>query len=231
MIIDAPGRNHESTSSSNEDGARSLKQRAYAELKNRILVGALPPGMLLSERELARDLKMSRTPVHAALERLEGDGLVTVAAQQGIVVCSISPQEIADHFELREALESFIVSRLAGRLTSDQAERLGRNIEEHRRAVERGDVAEHIRIDSEFHLLLSEFHGNAEIRRAMGRIRDKIHRVMHHISARSPGRMVGALAEHEAISAALLAGDGAAAADRMAAHLRGGLQSLYRRDP
>ena len=50
-------------------GAASLKRRAYAELKGKILSGALPPGGLLSERQLARKLKMSKTPVHAALER------------------------------------------------------------------------------------------------------------------------------------------------------------------
>ena len=69
-----------------------------------------------------------------------------------------------------------------------------------------------------------------EITRAMGQIRDKIHRVMHYISTRFPGRMIGALAEHEAIASALLDGDGPAAAQRMATHLRNGLQSIYQRD-
>ena len=117
-------------------GAASLKQRAYVELKDRIVTGALPPGTLLSERQLARSLKMSKTPVHAALERLEGDGLVTVAAQQGIIVRSLAPQDVADHYEIREALESFVVGRLAGRLTAEQASRLQRNLGENRRAVE-----------------------------------------------------------------------------------------------
>jgi DNA-binding GntR family transcriptional regulator len=209
--------------------ALSLKQRAYVELRQRILSGVLPPGTLLSERQLARSLKMSKTPVHAALERLQGDGLVTVAAQQGIVVRAISPQEIADHFELREALEGFVVARLAGRLTSSQATRLKRNLREHRRAVKQGDGAGNIRLDSEFHMLLCEFHGNPEITRAMAQIRDKIHGVILHISTRLPGRTKDSLAEHEAIAAALLAGDGPGAAERISTHLRNGLQSLYHR--
>src|SRR5262249_30060590 len=146
--------------------AASLKHRAYAALKSRILSGALSPGTLLSERQLAQSLKMSKTPVHAALEKLEGDGLVTVTAQQGIVVRSISPEEIADHFEIREALETLVVSRLAGKLTTEQAGRLKRNLGAHRRAVRQGDIAEHIRIDSEFHLLLCDCYGNKEITRA-----------------------------------------------------------------
>jgi DNA-binding GntR family transcriptional regulator len=210
-------------------GVVSLNQRAYAELKQRILSGALAPGTLLSERQLARSLKMSKTPVHAALERLQGDGLVTVAAQQGIVVRATSPQEIADHFEIREALETFVVARLAGRLTPGQAGRLKRNLREHRRAVKRGDVAGNIRLDSEFHMLLCEFHGNPEITRAMGQIRDKIHGVIQHITSRLPERTKASLSEHEAIAEALLAGDGPGASARVTAHLRNGLQSLFHR--
>jgi DNA-binding GntR family transcriptional regulator len=216
-------------SAPSDRGAVSLKHRAYTELKSRILSGALPQGTLLSERKLARSLKMSKTPVHAALERLEGDGLVTVAAQQGIVVRATSPQNVADHFEIREALESFVVSRLAGRLTPEQATRLKRNLSEHRRAVRAGDIAGNIRLDSEFHLLLCEFHGNQEITRAMGQIRDKIHAVIHHISTRLPQRIKASLSEHEAIAAALLAGDRRGAAERVVIHLRNGLRSIYSR--
>jgi DNA-binding GntR family transcriptional regulator len=212
-------------------GALSLKQRAYGALKGRILSGELAPGTLLSERQLALSLKMSKTPVHAALERLEGDGLVTVAAQQGIVVRAITAQEIADHFELREALETFVAARLAGRLTAEQSARLKRNLQEHRRALRRGDVAEGIRLDSEFHVLLCEFHGNAEITRAMTQIRDKIHRVIHHIVSRFPERVSATLSEHEGILAALLEGNGTEAAKRVAAHLHNGLQRVYHRHP
>ena len=231
MKTDVSPPNGSPRSSPSDDAAVSLKQRAYAELKERILSGALAPGTLLSERQLARSLKMSKTPVHAALERLQGDGLVTVAAQQGIVVRAISPQEIADHFEIREALETFVVARLAGRLTPEQASRLRRNLREHRRAVKRGDVAANIRLDSEFHMLLCEFHGNAEIARAMSQIRDKIHGVIHHISTRFPERTEDSLSEHEAIAAAVLAGDGPSAAERIATHLRNGFQSLFHRQP
>ena len=226
MSTDAAAR---TSTTPTECTASSLKQRAYVELKQRILSGALPPGTLLSERQLALSLKMSKTPVHAAMERLEGDGLVTVTAQQGIIVRAISPQDFADHFEIREALETFVVARLAGRLTPEHAGRLKANLEDHRRAVRQGDIAEHIRIDSEFHLLLCEFHGNAEIARAMSQIRDKLHRVMHHISTRFPPRMLEALTEHEAIAGALLTGDAAEAVQRMATHLRNGLRSVYQR--
>ncbi len=200
----------------------SLKQRAYTELKHRILSGQFPPGIVLSERQLASELEMSKTPVHAALERLEADGLVTVAAQQGIVVRSISPQDMADHFEIREALETFVVAKLAGRLTNEQIRQLRRNDREARGAVRNADIEANVRLDAEFHLLLCEFLGNREITRVMGQIREKVHAVVRLILARFPQRMVSSLAEHQAITEALLAGDGSIAAERMKAHLRHG---------
>lgn len=210
-------------------GAVSLKQRAYIELKRRILSGRLAPGMMLSERQLASDLKMSKTPVHAALERLEADGLVTVAAQQGIMVRATSPQDMGDHFEIREALEPFVVARLAGRLTADQARRLERNLRENRRAVRDADVEANVRFDAEFHLLLCEFLGNREIARVMTQLREKVHGAIQQISSQRPQRMAVSLAEHQAIADAVVAGDGPTAVERMKAHLRYGLQCLYER--
>jgi DNA-binding GntR family transcriptional regulator len=208
-----------------------LKHRAYAALKSRIASGVLSPGALLSERQLAQSLKMSKTPVHAALERLEAEGLVTVSAQQGFVVRSITPEEIVDHFELRAALETYVVARLAGKLTAAQARQMKRNLADHRRALRQGDIAEHIRIDSEFHILLCECYGNKEITRAMCQIRVKLHRVMYHISTRFPERMSGALTEHEAIASSLVSGDGQAASEMMSTHLRNGLRSVYDHHP
>jgi DNA-binding GntR family transcriptional regulator len=212
-----------------EGRGASLKQRAYDELKRRILSGSLAPGTLLSERLLAIELKMSKTPVHAALERLETDGLVTVAAQQGIIVREISPQDIGDHFELREAIEPFLVARLAGRLGADSWQRLDRNLHENQLAVDSADVAANVRLDAEFHLLLCEFLGNREITRVMVQIREKAHNVIYQISTRHPERMATSLAEHVSIAEAIRAGDPAAASERMTTHLRNGIENLYNR--
>ena len=93
-----------------------LQSRAYAELRRLITSGEFPPGSFLSERQLAAQLGMSKTPVHVALERLEADGFVTISAQQGVVVRGLGVEDIVDHYELREAVESWVVRRLAGRL-------------------------------------------------------------------------------------------------------------------
>src|SRR5437899_8390145 len=94
-----------------------LKDRAYDRIKVRLLNDDYPPGSFLSERQLAENLGMSKTPVKAALERLESEGFISVSPQQGIVVRELSVHEIADQYEIRAALESYTVRALAGRLT------------------------------------------------------------------------------------------------------------------
>src|SRR5215831_7744368 len=68
----------------NGAAASLLKERAYDELKRRILNDDYPPGSFLAERRLAEELGMSKTPVKAALERLELEGFLLVSPQQGI---------------------------------------------------------------------------------------------------------------------------------------------------
>src|SRR5262245_60782068 len=112
-----------------DSGARSLlKERAYAEIKQSILRGDFPPSTFLSERKMASRLAMSKTPVRAALERFEVEGCVTIAPQQGIIVRDLTVHEIADQYEIRAALEGFVLRTLAGRLTPAQIGRLEANL-------------------------------------------------------------------------------------------------------
>src|SRR6516162_1995631 len=85
-----------------------LRQRAYGELKELIQSGALPAGAFLSERQLVGRLGMSKTPIRAALQQLEGEGLVSVSPQQGILVRELSAREILELFDLRAAVEPFV---------------------------------------------------------------------------------------------------------------------------
>ncbi len=94
----------------------SLKERAYIEIKQRIQDMTFAAGDFLSERRLASMLGMSKTPIKAALERLEHEGFVAVAPQQGIVVRSPSMRDVQEMLELRRALESFCFRAVAGKL-------------------------------------------------------------------------------------------------------------------
>ena len=100
-----------------------LKERAYDEIKRLILTGDLTPGTFLAERQLAARLGMSKTPVRSALERLESEGFISISPQQGAIIRDLSLDEIADQYEIRTALETFVVRTVAGRLTPNSSTR------------------------------------------------------------------------------------------------------------
>jgi len=203
-----------------------LKDRAYLELKQLIQDVTFEPGAFLSERQLAVQLGMSKTPVKAALERLEMEGFIAVSPQQGIVVRELSVHEVADQFEIRIALESHVLRSVAGRLTDEQASRLTASVRQQKQAARRRDVAELVALDAEFHMLFCEFHGNREIARVMGQLREKIHRVIGRVYQQRPERLASSCDEHAAIVDVVLAGDADLSAQRIREHLDYGRQFL-----
>jgi DNA-binding GntR family transcriptional regulator len=203
-----------------------LKERAYAEIKQRILDGTFAAGTFLSERQLALQLGMSKTPIRAALERLQQEDFVTISPQQGIIVRDLSVHEIADQYEIRAALETYVVRTVAGRLTPAQVDRLRANLEAQEANCRDCDVERSVFLDTEFHTLFCEFLGNREILRVMGQLRAKIHRVIAQVFRINPARAASSYQEHRAIADAVIHGDAAAAVRRIEEHLELGKQHL-----
>ena len=97
--------------------------KAYAALRERIFSGALRAGERLKERELCRELDVSRTPVREALRRLEADGLVEIEPRRGGVVAGINAEEASEIYSLGVLLESYAARLAAERATeADLAE-------------------------------------------------------------------------------------------------------------
>lgn len=203
-----------------------LKERAYAALREAILDGSFPPGSFLSERQLSARLGMSKTPIRGAIERLEHEGFVAVAPQQGIVVREPSVQEIVDQFEIRVALEGYAIRHVSGTLTPDQVRRLEANLADQRAAIAPRQIRRCVELDTDFHLLFCEFLGNREILRVMWNLRDKVHRVIARVYAQDDTRFRTSYEEHRAIADAAIAGDPALAARRIQDHLDFGLRHL-----
>jgi len=219
----------------NGAAASLLKERAYDELKRRILNDDYPPGSFLAERRLAEQLGMSKTPVKAALERLELEGFICVSPQQGIVVREFSVHEIADLYEIRAALESYTMRLIAGRLSEAQIARLRANlaalkkIGSHAGNQGERDVASAVVLDAEFHILFTRFLGNREFLRVMEHLRHKMHRVITKAFHLNPGRIDTSYEEHKAIVDVVIAGKGSRAAKLIESHLEKGKQLILER--
>lgn len=131
--------------------------RAYTEIRHRIIEGEYPPGQPLSEVTLAQTHGMSRTPVREALSRLCHERYVERLAGRGFFVARVTVQAINETFEVRRLLEGWAAARAAERATPDLITRL-------RALAQRQDDkvtgAESARNNRRFHLAVADAAGN-----------------------------------------------------------------------
>src|SRR5258708_8809424 len=91
----------------------SIGEKAYQYLRGKILSGEFSPGTALSEASLARELGNSRGPLREAIRRLTGEGFLRQTPSGGSVVVDFSRRDVAELYELREALEVYAVGKAA----------------------------------------------------------------------------------------------------------------------
>ncbi|MDY6792357.1 MAG: GntR family transcriptional regulator [Thermodesulfobacteriota bacterium] len=84
-----------------------LKDRVYEAIKKEITGLNLRPGEQLSEKSLAHELGVSKSPVRDALQRLESEGFVYASPYRGYFVSTLSATEFEDIFQMRIAIELF----------------------------------------------------------------------------------------------------------------------------
>lgn len=199
-------------------------QTAAAELGLRelILQGRLRAGERLVETDLVARLGVSRTPVRAALTRLEGEGLVVSWPGGGYAVASFSRHDVADAIEVRGTLEG-MAARLAAQngLTRRDRAVLRRCTDELDEAVaglgREEDPEEpfvrYVELNERFHAALVDAAGNRMLRSALDRVLS--------LPFAAPSALVSAQAylpksleliaqaqrQHRAILAAIEAGD------------------------
>ena len=91
----------------------TLGLQAYDELRRMLVTGRLEPGTQLVNRKLADEIGMSMTPVREAVTRLASEGLVEHVPGAGAFVRRITPAELAQLYDLREALEPLAAAQAA----------------------------------------------------------------------------------------------------------------------
>ena len=108
----------------------SKSEVAYAELREKILIGDLEAGSRLSQYAIADELQISITPLREAIRRLHGEGLITLDAHRNARVAPMSRHEARELFETRRALDPLAVELAAVRRTAVDIERMQTALEQ-----------------------------------------------------------------------------------------------------
>lgn len=123
----------------------------FVTLRDRIVYLEYLPGTLLSEKELCKEFRVSRTPLREAIRKLEDMGLVKSIPRFGTYVTAIDINEIRCAFEVKKKLEALVGALAARRISRDRLEELRKITEQVEASPEGTDNRKLIELDARFH--------------------------------------------------------------------------------
>ena len=190
-----------------------------ALIRELIITGELTAGQQLRQRDLAQRFGVSQTPVREAMRRLESEGLVIGDTHRGFTVVTPDDGPVEENFQIRAALESLGASLAACKIDEaglGELERLNDRI----RALADEDPR-YAELNREFHFTLYQYSRSPLLMSLMRLLWASLHggpRVLRtHAESAS---------QHDAILAALRAGDGDAASALTYQHIMGAERAI-----
>ena len=157
-----------------EGGSQAVK--VQLKLREMVLAGELQAGSRITELALVEKLGVSRTPIRAALIRLEQEGLLQQMPSGGFAVRKFSEADVADAIELRGTIEGLAARIAAERGTSDA------DLERAHQCLDAIDLllrepvlheeafSRYIDLNAQFHALLGDFSASPVIQRELERV-------------------------------------------------------------
>jgi DNA-binding GntR family transcriptional regulator len=198
--------------------------RAYEDVKARILSSELAGGDLISEGEVADRLNISRTPVREAFLRLQSEGLMKLYPKRGAMITPIARSEARDVVDARGVLETHAVRQVTA--SPERTERLvaelRENLQLQKDRIADQNLGGYALADAEFHTAIIRAGDNALIAHFYATLYDRQVRMARSSVSTDPlaGDVVGA---HAALLDAIEARD----ADRFEALLTEHLASIH----
>lgn len=199
------------------DRSRSIAPQIYDALRARIVDNRLPPGISLSEAEIAGFCDISRTPLRAALQQLANEGLIIVRPQVGSVVAPHNDARLREAVFIRCAIEEAVARRLAE--TGVDEEELVPILTAQKLAAERDDYMTFFRHDERFHAALADMAGVPNAWHLVQSVKAHVDRRRLKLMSSIKGRSMQAYRDHIALLERIRAHDAEGAAAVIRAHV------------
>ena len=200
--------------------ARSLSDRAYYRIRELIVTLELPPGSLVSERELMERLGLGRTPVREALRALARDCLVEVYPRRGMFVSSVDVRDLAGLSEVRTTLEPRAARLAAERATDDDRARITILLKELEHVRDKPNERALIDLDQRIHRHIYECTHNSFLAATLNEYYVLTLRIWF-LALDRVARLEDAIREHRDLLVSIRAGDGDRAEEAMRRHVAG----------
>ena len=153
----------------------NLHAHLVSAIKSRILRWEYPPGYRVLEQEICAEYQVSRSPAREALRTLEADGFVRKMPRKGYLVLQPDPKMSRDMYEVRLALELFVVESLSRVGVAEEDLESQRRIWMSRESCLNRSVEEFAELDRDFHENLANLHGNRSLLGQLISIDERLH--------------------------------------------------------
>ena len=171
---------------------------AYGKIKEELLSYEGEGQDMLSESYFVQKLNISRTPIRAALQRLQKEKLIRIVPNQGIMIQTPTLQETFQLYEHRMVVERYLVQksfRISEKGDFSRAEEI---LDRQKQAVDTGDIISYLNLDPDFHSALHMNYNNQFMEDTLQSFRDRTCFIRYR-SACAPLRMKQVVSEHQEI--------------------------------
>ncbi|MFT2111750.1 GntR family transcriptional regulator [Marinomonas sp. 2405UD68-3] len=155
----------------------SLADKAYRELKRKILDNELHSSQQMTEAEVSVLLNMSRTPTREAMLQLASEGLIELKPRHGMRVKPISIDDMQEIYEILTGLESTAAALCATKgLTKEQLSLMHDAVDTMNKTLDQDNLTEWAQADEQFHRYLVEFADNNRLQSLVSNFIEQSHR-------------------------------------------------------
>jgi DNA-binding GntR family transcriptional regulator len=204
--------------------ADSLREHVYQRLRSALGKGLLGSSRTATERDLAEQLGVSRTPVREALVLLKHEGLIS-STTRGFSPPQLSSRDLEDLFQIRRMLEPGALASTIDRLSAHDFGMLRQHLGEQEEAHTKEDVEAFVEANSRFRSIWLEAVPNAQLRTLIERHDDHV-RWLRYATLHDPKARKKVIAGLHKILSTLRDGNSASVTTAMLAHLEAAEQAL-----
>ncbi len=117
-----------------------LKLLVYQAFRKTIILGEIPAGVWINEKEFAEEMNISRTPIRHAMQTLVSENLVAYQPGVGNIVKGITIADAYEIYDIRKALDILATTTAMKKMTPEDFEELRTLLEDTHQLNEKGDV-------------------------------------------------------------------------------------------
>ena len=171
-------------------------------MEKMIIDGVIKPGERIIETEYSNKFQISRTPIREAIRMLELEGLVESQTTGGVIVKTLTREEISEIYKIRIALESLIIEEIIKKINNQDIKKLEKVLKNTKKAFEVKDIEKVFSLFTEFNQILYDIASLPKVTGMINNINLYLKR-FRKLSIDNPSRKEEAFEDHVQILEAI----------------------------